>query len=179
MLAAARGSGVASVANGDVVALPFAKDSFDAVMANHMLYHVADIELAVREARRVLVEGGTFLAVANATAHLAELDALLAEVSGRDGWWRPSQRFTTDNGRPFLDDVFGSVELVMFRGALHVPDARPVMAFAHSMRELSGAEYTDEVWEQLMSDFESAVRGVVQRDGEFVTRTDTGVFVCR
>lgn len=179
MLAATRAAGISAVACGDATALPFAGDAFDAVMANHMLYHVADIGLAVREARRVLVDGGTFLAVANATAHLAELDALLAEVSGRDGWWRPSHRFTTDNGRPFLDAAFGSVELMAFRGELHVPDAAPVMAFAHSMRELSGEGYGDAEWDELMADFEVAVRAVLRRDGEFVTRTDTGVFVCR
>lgn len=179
MLAEARAAGTTALASGDVTSLPFVDAAFDSVMANHMLYHVADIAAAVREARRVLAPGGTFLAVTNALAHIGELDALLASVSGRDGWWRPSHRFVTDDGRSFLDPVFDRVELVSFRGELHVPDAAPVVAFVRSMRDLSGQGYADDEWDRLVLDVDAAVRDVIARDGELVMRTDTGVFVCR
>jgi SAM-dependent methyltransferase len=179
MVAAARAAGVAAAASADVTRLPFHVDSFDAVMANHMLYHVERIEEAVTEACRVLRAGGVFLAVTNAFAHFAEFDAVLAEVSGRDGWWRPSHRFTLDNGRPFLEAQFDQVDVVDYVGVLHVPDAAPVVRFARSMRDLSGEGYDDEQWEALMQRFEARVEDIVVNEGEFVTRTDTGVFICR
>ena len=43
----------------DAVRLPFPAAAFDAVLAPHMLYHVADREAAAHELRRVLVTGGT------------------------------------------------------------------------------------------------------------------------
>ncbi len=58
--------------------------------------------------------------------------------SGRAGWWRPSHRFSLDNGRRYLEAAFDEVEVVDFVGELHVPDAEPVMRFARSMRDLSG-----------------------------------------
>jgi ubiquinone/menaquinone biosynthesis C-methylase UbiE len=179
MLGAARRAGVPAVAVSDATALPFATDSFDGAMANHMLYHVEHIDRAVFELRRVVRTGGMLLAVTNALVHFAEFDALLAEVSGRDGWWRPSHRFTLDNGREFLEPAFDRVDLVEFHGELHVPDAEPVIRFARSMRDLSGQGYDDRTWEALMQAFEQRVVEVITTDGAFFTRTHTGVFVCR
>jgi len=178
MLAAARDAGIRGVAC-DAVRLPYRTPTFDAVMANHMLYHVEHIDDAVAEFRRVLRPGGALLAVTNAQQHFAEFDALLAEVSGRDGWWRPSHRFVLDNGRRYLEGVFDAVDTVRFDGELRVPEVEPVMRFARSMRDLSGEGYDDAAWDALMRDFERTVTDVIASEGEFRTRTDTGVFICR
>ena len=67
---------------GDVQALPFADESFDCAVAAWMLYHAADVNLAVAELARVLRPGGRLVAVTNGAGHLAEL----RELAGR-GWW--------------------------------------------------------------------------------------------
>jgi SAM-dependent methyltransferase len=163
----------------DAVALPFDGASFDGVLANHMLYHVPEIGQAVAEVRRVLCEGGTFLAVTNSIRHFEEFDALLAQVAGRGGWWRPSHRFTLENGGEHLERCFDDVQTFHFEGELRVPDAEPVLRFARSMRDLSGEGYDDAGWHALMTRFESAVAEVIAAEGAFRTRTDTGVLVCR
>ena len=48
----------AQVEQCDAAALPFADASFDAVIANHMLYHVDDPAAVVHEFDRVLRPGG-------------------------------------------------------------------------------------------------------------------------
>ena len=48
---------------GDAQDLPYADESFDAVAALWMLYHVPDIERAIAEVRRVLAPGGRFLSL--------------------------------------------------------------------------------------------------------------------
>jgi len=44
----------------DIQEIPFGGKSFDVVIANSMLYHVPDIEKAIREVCRVLKDGGMF-----------------------------------------------------------------------------------------------------------------------
>src|SRR5439155_6255128 len=52
-------------AMADAQAVPFAPASFDAVIANHMLYHVPDRAKALNEIRRVLRPGGRLYAATN------------------------------------------------------------------------------------------------------------------
>jgi SAM-dependent methyltransferase len=43
------GTGAASLCVGDIQALPFEGHSFDTVLCMHVLYHIPDIHLAIRE----------------------------------------------------------------------------------------------------------------------------------
>src|SRR5262245_8237900 len=51
--------------NGDAQTLPFPAGVFDVVLANHMLFHVPDIDKALFEIHRVLKPDGTVLAATN------------------------------------------------------------------------------------------------------------------
>src|SRR5262249_57472416 len=57
--------------------LPFQDASLDALLANHMLYHVPDRARALREFARVLKPGASLLATTNGEAHMAEIPALI------------------------------------------------------------------------------------------------------
>jgi SAM-dependent methyltransferase len=50
--------GSAEIVRVDMTAMQFADDSFDLLIANHVLEHVADLAAALREVARVLVPGG-------------------------------------------------------------------------------------------------------------------------
>jgi ubiquinone/menaquinone biosynthesis C-methylase UbiE len=79
----------------DAQELPFPADSFGAVLANHMLYHVPDRSRAFREIRRVLVSGGAFHASTVGRGHLAELEALVpgwtSGATPRPSDWKPGR----------------------------------------------------------------------------------------
>jgi SAM-dependent methyltransferase len=90
---------------GDAQALPFAAGSFDTVVAAWMLYHVPDIERALAELARVLVEGGALIAVTNSNRHIEELRELLDyERPGFD------MTFSSENGEERLRRHFATVE---------------------------------------------------------------------
>lgn len=65
-------------AQADAQALPFRDASFDAVIANHMLYHVPDIPRALGEVRRVLKPSGFCYAATMGVANMREVDELAA-----------------------------------------------------------------------------------------------------
>lgn len=56
-----RGAGGLTFAAGDVEALPFGEATFDLVTCRIAAHHFADVAAAVREVRRVLRAGGSFL----------------------------------------------------------------------------------------------------------------------
>lgn len=64
----------------DVQSLQFPDASFDAVIANHMLYHVPDRAKAFAEIRRVLRPGGRFTAATYPWTHLLEIREALESL---------------------------------------------------------------------------------------------------
>ena len=91
-LTAARGI---SAQVADVRQLPFADETFDAGVANFMLYHVPDIDRGIAELARVLRPGGSLIATTNSRRQLAELWELVGrDLSDRD------DGFTRENGEP-------------------------------------------------------------------------------
>src|SRR5215212_9727134 len=109
----------------DAQALPFADTSFDAVIANHMLYHVPDRAKAFAEVRRVLRPAGHFYAATNGENHLRELHDLVRQFDPTIGMWRqPGDRtFTIEQAQSELSDHFAHVQLHRYESALVVTEA--------------------------------------------------------
>src|SRR5258708_23600339 len=106
-----------SVAVADAQALPFADASFDAVVANHMLYHMPDRPRAIAELARVLRQGGRLFAGTNGPAHLIEIERIVRRAGAQDSWWRAEavNGFTLGNGAEQLAASFAAVTLGHFR----------------------------------------------------------------
>ncbi len=118
----------------DAERLPFAADQFDAVIANHMLYHVPDLPKALAEVTRVLKPGGRFFAATNGIAHMQVLAAMLAAFDER---LRPDRSlsigtFTLENGAAQLRPHFGRVECHRYEDALVVDRAAPLVDYVLS-----------------------------------------------
>ena len=59
-------------------------DSFDGVIANHMLYHMDDREKAFSAIRSVLNDNGSLYAATNGVDHLRQLRALVQNVKATE-----------------------------------------------------------------------------------------------
>lgn len=118
----------------DAQSIPFADGGFDAVIANHMLYHVPNREQALAEIRRVLRPGGRFYATTVGRSHMGELHALINRVVGASiyGGDRFSAPFTLENGAEQIARWFSQVELRRYDDALVVTEAEPLIAYAAS-----------------------------------------------
>lgn len=166
----------------DAQALPFADDSLDLALAMHMLYHVPDRALAIRELRRVLRPGGVALVVTNAEMHLRELDDVLVEcaliATGSDRLpIRTFVTYTMENGAAELAAEFDSVAAHHFLSKLVITEVAPVVNYARSMS--SFVADTDEELDALISELERRVAETIAADGAFRVRSASGCFVCR
>ncbi|MGB2875700.1 MAG: class I SAM-dependent methyltransferase [Gaiellaceae bacterium] len=124
MVELARARGVdARVA--DVQELPFDDGEFDCATANWMLYHVPDLQLALRELARVLGTGGCLVASTVGADHMAEAWDLV-------GFRRPQRPFSRENGEALLRRCFRRVERRDIDAALVFPDAPSVHRYLES-----------------------------------------------
>ena len=85
----------------DAQAIPFEANTFDAVIANHMLYHVPDRAQALSEMRRVLKPGGKVYLATNGLNHLRGLGQLEQRFDPtiNFGWGGASKSFSLDTRR--------------------------------------------------------------------------------
>jgi SAM-dependent methyltransferase len=154
----------------DAAALPLRDGSAGLTLAMHMLYHVPEPELAVRELRRIT--GGRLVVGLNGLDHHREMRELItaALVSlGRDPAPLASDRFSLDQGETLLRRMFTSVTRYDFPTRLVLPDPAPVAAYVRSLSVTSQ-----------FADPEVLVRAVTSRlpAGAFEDTSHGGFLVC-
>lgn len=123
----------------NIEAIPFPDASFDAVVANHMLYHVADLPGALMEIRRVLKAGGHLYAATNGQNHLKEVHDLVRTLLPDAFSWRQDMRFTLQDGAEWLVNTFAEVALRRYETGLLVSEVAPLVAYVESMHAIPAA----------------------------------------
>lgn len=154
----------------DAAALPFGDDSFDAVTANHMLYHVPDRDAAFGEFARVLRSGGRLYATTNGENSMRVIYDVLEEVLGH----RPARgsEFTLQNGRAQLTPHFDVVECRQFEDALLVDDVEPLVRYVLSRDDVPDTAGPD-LHRAFAERFADGTLRVEKELGMFVARTET------
>jgi SAM-dependent methyltransferase len=130
----------AAYAVADVQGLPFDDASFDAVIANHMLFHVEDRPRALGEIARVLRTGGLFRATSIGHDHLCRLRELVPPRPGGQ-WEKTRERFMIEQVPQELAPFFVDVELELFPDdGLEVTELEPLLAFVRSRGDVEEDE---------------------------------------
>ena len=159
----------------DAQDIPFPDDSFDCVIANHMLYHVPDLDKALGEFRRVLKPNGYFFAATNGKNHLVGLKEFLQEADPDyyerviSFWVSP---FRLDNGAALISPHFSTVDIAMHDSGLHITQAQPLINYLLSM---TPEPLSDTALEKL----HTIINDRIKKDGAIDIPKETGVFICR
>lgn len=165
-----------TAATADIQTLPFRDHSFDVVVANHMLYHVPDIDRAVAEVARVLRPGGRLVAATNGRGHMQELfelgTAVFPNVPLSVGAAMRSLPFALENGARYLAPWFESVELRPYPSHLAVHEAEPLVAYLLSSDESQAVVSPAE-----RAAVTAALAGRIKASGPIHVSKATGLFL--
>ncbi|GIK27058.1 MAG: hypothetical protein BroJett007_01960 [Chloroflexota bacterium] len=133
------------LAVGDAVALPYPSGVFDVVMANHMLYHVADIDSALVEIRRVLKPNGVLMATTHSVQTMPEVRSLLRRAviiltqqppSAVRMPLTASDLFGLENGTRMLSRHFYAVARSELPTTMIFSTAEPLMQYMNALRDM-------------------------------------------
>ncbi len=159
-------------ADVDVQELPFPDESYDAVIANHMLYHVPDLQRGLAQIRRVLKSGGRLFAATNGREHMQELREIAHEVYAGI----PPERITgfgLEEGAKDLRPHFTAIEVHPFDNTLHVTEAEALKGYVRSM------QMAQRVGQEVVDTIERRIDEQMELDGAIDIRTRAGVFIAR
>lgn len=130
------GAGCLSVV-GDAQALPLPDAICERAVCNHVLYHVPDQRLAMRELRRIVRPRGRVVIATNGARNserMYEVARLAASDLGRTGTLAHSSPFRLEDVDR-VRDVFPNVRVEIFDSAFRFPEAEPALRYWRSMRD--------------------------------------------
>lgn len=156
----------------DIQAIPFPDGSFDAVMANHMLYHVPDRAKGIDEARRVLRAGGRFYAATNGEGHLREVRQMQRDAGANVPLEGGGAGFGLENGAEQLAASFEHVRCERFPSSLVVTETDPLKAFMRSVRGMY------EVSDEQIAAIDRRIDEEMAQAGSIFIHTSVGFFEC-
>lgn len=169
--------------NLDVTRLPIRTASCDVVLANHMLYHVADRQAAVAEIGRVLRPGGVLLAATNDALANNPAHVLMRAALARRGLAASAPTgdlFSLANGAAQLAPHFAEVRCERLASTLVFDEAEPAARYVDTTRDLREHELPGGVtWAEMRADLIAALTETIASEGAARVPVLGGAFVCR
>jgi SAM-dependent methyltransferase len=159
----------------DASGLPFDDARFDAVVANHMLYHVPDRSVALAEIRRVLRPAGRLYATTNSRRHLDPIKQLIHRFLG-DGENESADLipFVLETGELELRQHFKTVGKRTALGELVITQTQAVVDYLLSIesapRRLTG---------EPLATLRHLVDAKIAERGAFIVPTEAGMFIAQ
>ncbi len=171
----------------DAVRLPFADASFDRVMANHMLYHLTDVEVGLTEMRRVLKPDGVLIAATNSAFSMPQFSELMRRgilLLSKPGTRMtqlppaPQTTFALENGSVQMARHFYAVVRHDLPGELVFPEPEPALNYLQTWRSMREPQLPPEVlWDDLMLVIHDQINRIIRHFGHLSVEKISGVLI--
>lgn len=129
-----------SVRRIDIADIPFENETFDLIIANSMLYHVKDIDLAFSEVRRVLKKQGLFYCATLGLNGMTQYLYRALDEVGIPYNHESSISFTLQNGMSLLRKQFEKVERRDYDDSLEIDVVEDYLEYIYSMASMQGLD---------------------------------------
>lgn len=157
----------------DCQTIPAKADSFDLVIANHLLFYCDDIPQVCKEIQRVLKPNGIFLCSTYGSGHMKEITELVQKFDKRIILAAENlyDRFGLNNGEDILSKFFSNIELHRYEDEIVIKHAEPLIEYILSCHGNQN-QYLLERYQ----DFRQFVEKQVKK--EYHITKEAGFFLC-
>lgn len=164
----------------DAQSLPLPSNSFNIVIANHMIYHIPDIPRAIKDMHRIISREGCLLAATNGDDHLHEIHDLVHSIEPSIIFGSSDLKdiriipFSMSNGRELLSASFDRVLKFKFEDELIITEVEPlveyILSFPGNAREVFASK-------EKLSALKTAIAERIHKHGAFYVTKSAGLFV--
>lgn len=159
----------------DCQAIPFKDGYFDAVIANHVLFYIQNLEKGLSEICRVLKDNGIFYCSTYGKEHMKEITEL---VKSFDSSVELSQNrlfeiFGIENGEKILKKYFKSVQFIPYEDSLIVDKAQPLVDYIMSCHGNQNEKLGPKIFK-----FKEYVESIILKKKSIKISKQAGLFIC-
>ena len=151
----------------DVQCLPLANESFDLLIANHMFYHLPDLEKGLSEIKRVLRPGGILFATTVGKDNTRELKEMMSQFSNYI-CEEAAPSFNLENGHAKLAEHFENVQRIDYVDSFAITETEPLVLYAQSIVE-----------DLAVLDFRQYVSSLLDEYGVINIGKSSGLYIAR
>jgi ubiquinone/menaquinone biosynthesis C-methylase UbiE len=154
--------------------IPFETQTYDIVIANHLLFYCDDISKVCEQIKRVLKTDGIFLCSTYGCKHMKEITELVQKFDKRISLAAENlyDRFGLENGSDILSNYFSSIEIRNYEDAILINQADPLIEYI-----LSCHGNQNQYLLERYHDFRLFVEKQVKT--EYRITKDAGYFLCK
>lgn len=159
----------------DCEKIPFKDNYFDAVIANHVLFYVYDVNKVLEEISRVLHPLGVFYCSTYGSNHMKEINDIVQKFDSRVilSQTKLYDIFGLENGLDILKSYFKGIKMKRYDDCLVVDKSKPIIDYIMSCH---GNQ--NEIIGPNLNEFREFVDSIIQEKGYIRITKDAGLFVC-
>ncbi|MDF2557192.1 MAG: hypothetical protein K0R71_1020 [Bacillales bacterium] len=125
----------------DIQNIHYPDNTFDVIIANSMLYHIPNLEIAISEVHRVLKPNGKFYATTVGMNGMNQyLHEKLKEFNPKINVFNTPFPFNLQNGKEILNTRFENIEMYHYEDSLEITETVDLVNWIKSTSSMSGIE---------------------------------------
>ena len=159
----------------DAEKIPFKDAYFDAIIANHVLFYLNDLNQGLKEICRVLKQNGVLYCSTYGSKHMKEITDIVQNFDSRINLSNHSlyDVFGLENGESILKKNFTSVQRMDYQDSLEITESKPLIDYIMSchgnQNEMLGPK---------LNEFKEYIEELIEKDGKIIVTKQAGLYIC-
>ena len=162
-------------------ALPFEANSFDAILAYFMLYHLPDVSKTLEEWNRVLKPDGRIVVSTFSSNNLPKHKRFKQQIANYLQC-TPSPQFSSkfnfENAESVLTEHFTIHQTKLYLGRVVLSNPEPYLEFLDTINDFFDPAPPEEQWKIAKALVKSELEKEIELTGTYVDQVKRGLFIC-